>query len=115
MDDHGRNTTAMFRQDVLHELRIIHIGEAFVVHHDVIPFGPSGLFINAYAMLGPVPAFLNNLPRDFRARVDALGNNYFLLVVIVAATAGDIESLERFGIGGKAHGCRSASESDERK
>src|SRR6478609_5093537 len=99
VDDHRGNAVAMLGQNILHKLRVVHIGEAFVVHHDVVAFGPAGLFVNTHAMLGGRSALLNNLPRYVSARAHAFGNDDLLLIIIMAAPTRDIESSEWFCIG----------------
>src|SRR4051812_12799667 len=104
MDDHRGNPAAMFRQHVLHELCIVGVRKALVVENDIITFGPARLLVNADPVPGPFAALLHDLPSHICPSTDAFGNNHLLIVVIMAATPGDIESFEGPGIGGETRG-----------
>ena len=96
--DDGVDTIAVGLRDFTDVIRIVGIGEAFVVHDDIEAFGPVGLAVQIDRRAGSFASFEYDRPVD-RDRLLFGGqlHGFGLVVVIVAATAGDDQNLDRLG------------------
>jgi hypothetical protein len=78
------------------------IGEALVVHDDVVGFGPVRVFVEFdFGVLGGA-ALVDDGPRDGAKFLGGGDERFRLEGVVVTATAGDEERTDGFGFGGGA-------------
>ena len=100
VDDDGGRAGAVGGEDLGDVGGVVGVGETFVVHDDVVGFGPLGVFVELDLALGGFAAFVDDGPGDGAVGFEALGKHFGLEVVVVAATAGDEQGAEGFRRGG---------------
>src|SRR4051794_23136718 len=87
MQQNGGQAIAMGLQNTLDDGLVFHVGGTLVVDDDIEPCGPIGLFVNGIQVLGGRVGVVRNLDVDVRSRRNALGENVFLFLVVVATAA----------------------------
>lgn len=97
----GRQAFFVGSENVAHGLGVFYVGATFVVNHDVVAFGPVGLFVHFEFGFGRFVGRVNHGDFDVRPGLDALLQDFRLGFVIVAAAAENQERLQGFGVFGK--------------
>ena len=92
MDNDGRQAFAMWLEDALDDLQVLHVGRALVMDYNVKPFGPIVLLVNWVKVLRALVGVIRDHPLDIRPSRDSLRENVFLMQVIVTASSGDQEA-----------------------
>ena len=106
VDQHAGQTLPVGFDDGFGPFGVLGIGEALVVHHDVVALVPVGLLIERDLAGGGGTALVDHHPLDAGPGGGALGDDQLLRLVVMAAAAGDQERLQVriFGFGAKRQG-----------
>src|SRR5687768_16909574 len=96
MDDHGGFTGLVSGGDAADVIFVRGIREAFVVNDHVVWLGPIGIFVEIDLSTGAGAAFVDDGEFNIGDFGNATGERFGLEFVVMAAAAGDDESLEWF-------------------
>jgi hypothetical protein len=116
MDHDGGSAGAMAGENFCDVGRIVGVGEALVVHDDIVGFGPVGIIVEFDLGAGSLAAFVDDGPRDVADLLYALGEGFGLKIIIVAAATGDEEGADGCGsFGGVGGAGERGGEGEERE
>ena len=100
MQIHARQTGDVRGEDVFHHFGIGDGGGTLVVDHEIVAFGVARIGMGGENGGRRFVGGMHVLDDDIGARFEPVLQKIFLRDVIVAATAGEQENLERLGRGG---------------
>ena len=83
-------------EDIGQYLRVLVAGGALVVNDDIITFGPVSILEEIEGGVNGLVRSPDDVNTDIGAALQAFGDDFVLLSVIVAATAGDQQSFQGF-------------------
>ena len=100
MEIHAGKTGEVRGEDVFHHLGIGDIGGTLVVNHEVVALRIGGVRVRRKSGAGRLVGGVHVVDDDIGARFETVFQEVFLRDVIVAATTGEEQNLERLGRGG---------------
>ena len=95
VDDHPRLPLAMRFEDPCKPLRVLVIGKAFVMEDHIEPIGPLWIAVEFDFGFGPRTTLVNDRHIDVRGGFEALLDDLFLAVVVMATAPDDQQGSDR--------------------
>src|SRR6056297_533537 len=89
VDQHGRRTSPVRRQDHLGPLGVGNAGKAFIMNHHVESLGPIGILVKWYLSVRGAATLLDHGPLDVGALRKPFRYDQFLTIIIMATTTRD--------------------------